>query len=148
MLMQKKKVYSTLLMVCLFTVMFGAGLVQAAPAPAATVGYVDFLYLINNHPDTPKANEELKAVQEQLKKEFETKSAGLSDQQKRELDLQLGQQIEQKRQELLKPITEKIAAVIKIVRMEKGLSIVLARNIVVDGGEDITLDVLKKLTRK
>ncbi|MBP2637124.1 MAG: periplasmic chaperone [Firmicutes bacterium] len=148
MLMQKKKIYSTFLMICLFTVVFGAGLVQAAPAPAAAVGYVDFLYLINNHPDTPKANEELKAVREQLKKEFETKSAGLSDQQKRELDLQLGQQVEQKRQELLKPITEKIAATIKTVRGEKGLSIVLARNIVVDGGEDITPDVLKKLTGK
>ncbi|WP_169717702.1 hypothetical protein SPSIL_045630 [Sporomusa silvacetica DSM 10669] len=148
MFVQKKKFCIALLITCLFTIAFGVNLVQAAPAPASSVGVVDFLYLLNNHPDTPKANEELKAVQEQAKKDFETKSAGLGDKEKRDLDLQLGQQLEQKRQELLKPISEKIATAIKEVRADKGLSVVLGKNIVIDGGVDITADVLKKLTSK
>lgn len=147
MFVQKKKFFIALLITCLFTVAFGVNLVQAAPAPAFSVGVVDFLYLINNHPDTPKANQEFKAVQEQASKDFETKSAGLGDKEKRELSMQLGQQQEQKRQELLKPISEQIASAIKEVRLAKGLSVVVAKNIVIDGGIDITADVLKKLTK-
>ncbi|CQR70792.1 Outer membrane protein (OmpH-like) [Sporomusa ovata DSM 2662] len=145
MFVQKKKFCIALLITCLFTIAFGVNLVQAAPA--ASVGVVDFSYLIDNHPNTPKANEELKAMQEQANKDFEAKSAGLGDKEKRELSMQLGQQLEQKRQELLKPISEQIASAIKKVRAEKGLSVVLGKNIVIDGGVDITADVLKKLTK-
>ncbi|SDE04159.1 OmpH family outer membrane protein [Sporomusa acidovorans] len=148
MFIQKKKVYFALFITFLFTLTVGTALVQAAPQPASSVGYVDFLYLVNNHPDTPKANEELQSVREQAKKDFDAKSAGLGDKEKRELDLQLGQQIEQKRQELLKPIVDKISNAIKEVRTEKGLSVVLGKNVIVDGGVDITQDVLKKVTGK
>lgn len=148
MFVQKKKVCMSMLLTLLFTIVVGATLVEAAPAPAAIVGVVDVAYLLNNHPDTPKANEELKVAQEQAKQEFETKSAGLGDKEKRDLDLQLGQQLAQKRQELLKPITEGIASAIKEVRAAKGLSVVLGKNVVIDGGVDITPDVLKKLTGK
>jgi outer membrane protein len=147
MINHKKKLSMILLITCIVTLALGTGLCQAAPATNA-IGYVDYLYLINNHPDTPKANEELKAVQEQLKKEFENKSASLADKEKRELALQLDQQIEQKRQELLKPITEKIVVAVKAVRVEKGLSVVLGRNVIVDGGVDITADVMNKFTGK
>ena len=120
----------------------------AGPAIASTVGVVDYISLINQHPDTPKANEVLRAEQEQAKKEFAEKSAGLGDKEKQDLDRQLGQRVELKRQELLKPITEKVNAAIKEVADAKGLTVVVGRNVVVYGGVDITEEVLKKITGK
>ena len=124
------------------------GTVQAAPASASSVGVVDYLYLINHHPDTPKANEALKVEQEQDKQQFTEKSATLSDQEKQALSRQLGQQIEQKRRELLKPIAENINAAIKEIADEKGLSIVVGKGSVIYGGTDITEDVLNKINGK
>jgi len=121
---------------------------NAQAAPAVSVGYVDFIQLIQQHPDTAQANAVLKAEQEALKKEFETKSAGLSEQDKRELDRQLRQRLEQKRLELVKPISAKVVAAANEVAKEKELSIVIGKNEVVCGGVDITADVLKRITGK
>ncbi len=142
----KKKIFILMLVTLLFTNAVGVTLAKAAPAPS--VGIVDYLYLINNHPDTAKANEVLKTEQEQAKKDFEARSAGMDDKEKRTLDLQLGQRLEQKRQELLKPIVEEINAAIKEVCAAKGLSVVLGKNVVIYGGVDITEEILKKLNKK
>lgn len=120
--------------------------VTAGAAPAALpIGAVDYLYLINNHPDTPKANEALRGEQEQAKKEFDAKAPGLGDKERLELDRQLSLRVEQKRQELLKPITESINAAMKEVAEAKGLAMVLHKNTVALGGPDITEDVLKNI---
>ena len=124
------------------------GVASAAPAENFPVGIVDFLYLVNNHPNTSAANAALKTEQEQIRKEFETKSAGLSDQDKQALDRQLGQKMEQKRQELLKPIVDSINMTMKSVAAEKGLAMVVHKNSVALGGQDITSDVLAKLSGK
>lgn len=70
----------------------------------------------------------------------------MSDQDKQKLDQQLGQQLRQKRMELLKPISNKVVAAANEVAQEKGLSIVIGKNEVICGGVDITEDVLKKIT--
>ena len=141
----KKRAFTAILALCL---LLGAwGTAQAAPATSA-VGYVDFLYLVNQHPDTVQANATLKAEQDAVKQEFASKSPGLSDQDKQNLDRQLGQRLEQKRLELVKPISAKVVAAANEVANEKGLSIVIGRNEVVCGGIDITPDVLKKITEK
>ncbi len=120
----------------------------AAPTANFPVGVVDFLYLINNHPNTPAANAALKTEQEQIRKEFETKAVGMNDKDKQFLDHQLGQRIEQKRQELLKPIVESINAAMTAVAAEKGLAMVVHKNSVALGGQEITADVLTKLNGK
>lgn len=142
----KKLVFSAVLVVCL---LLGAwGTAQAAPVATGPVGYVDFLYLVNQHPDTAQANATLKAEQDAVKQEFATKSPGLNDQDKQNLERQLGQRLEQKRLELVKPISTKVVAAANEVASEKGLSIVIGRNEVVCGGVDITADVLKKISGK
>ena len=131
--------------------LLGLGSTSAAlGAPTANfpVGVVDFLYLINNHPNTPAANAALKTEQEQIRKEFETKSVGMNDKDKQALDHQLGQRIEQKRQELLKPIVESVNAAMTAVAAEKGLAMVVHKNSVALGGQEITSEVLAKLTGK
>ena len=125
-----------------------AGVAWAAPAEHFPVGVVDYLYLVNNHPNTAAANAAMKTEQEQIRKEFETKSAGLNDKEKQALDRQLGQKMEQKRQELLKPIVDGINTAMKTVAAEKGLAMVVHKNSVALGGQDITADVLAKLSGK
>lgn len=144
---QKKLYWATLFVALAIGLAFGASSAQAAPA-VSPVGYVDFIYLVDHHPDTAKANEALKAEQEAARQEFAAKSAGLSDADKQSLDRQLGQRLEQKRMELLKPISDKVVAAVKEVADAKGLSFVIDKREVVYGGVDITQDVLAKITGK
>ena len=123
------------------------GTAQAAPG-VPQLGVVDYLYLIENHPDTAKANEALRAEQEQAKKEYEAKAPGLGDKEKQDLDRQLGMRVEQKRQALLKPIADSVNAAMKAVSEAKGMIAVMHKNTVALGGTDITEEVLKKLNGK
>ena len=140
-LKRKMLLLAVTLVLCLGV--FG-GEAQAAPVDFP-VGVVDVLYLINNHPDAAKANAALKVESDTLLKEFRAKSAGLNDKDKQALDQQLGQQIEQKRQELLKPIVESVGEAMKAVAAEKGLAMLVHKNSVALGGNDITAEVLQKL---
>lgn len=139
----KNRLFPALLALCLL--LGGWSTAQAATGP---VGYVDFIYLVNQHPDTAQANAALKAEQEAVKQEFEKKALDLSDQDKQVLDRQLVQRLEQKRLELVKPISVKVVAAANEVAREKGLSIVISKNEVICGGVDITADVLKKISGK
>ena len=143
---QPRKYVAAILMAFLIT-LAGTSPSQAAPA-ASTVGYVDFIYLVEHHPAAAKANEALKAEQEAAKQEFADKSAGLSDQEKQQLDQELSRRVEQKRLALLKPLSDQVVAAANAVAKEKGLSIVIGKREVVCGGVDITEAVLKKLGGK
>ncbi|BBB92199.1 MAG TPA: OmpH family outer membrane protein [Methylomusa anaerophila] len=146
-----KKIISVLLAVFVLLgitgIAFEPGKAYAATASPA-VGVVNYGLLIERHPDTPKANEALKTENEQAKKEFDAKAAGLGDKEKQDLSIQLTQRVDQKRQELLKGVTEKINAAVKEVADAKGLTIVVDKGSVVYGGQDITDEVLKKIGGK
>jgi len=122
------------------------GAAQAAPSAAGSIGYADFMYLINQHPDTLQANAQLQTEQAAAKQEYESKASGLNDKEKLELDRQLGSRLEKKRLELLKPISDKVAAAANEIMKEKGLTIIISKNDVIAGGVDITNDVLKKIS--
>lgn len=117
----------------------------ATPVTAATIGVVDTGFLLNQHPDTAKANETIKSEAEAAQKEFDAKAASLGDKEKQELRVQLTQRVGQKQQELLKGIADKLDAAVKEVAKAKGLTVVVQKNSVVYGGVDITEEVLKKL---
>jgi outer membrane protein len=141
-----KKTNTMLLAVLLF---FGLlflvaipGKVHASEAP--NIGVVDYGYLINQHPDTQKANATLKVEREQANKDFAAQSATLGDKEKQDLRLQLTQKVEQKRQELLKGIADKVNAAINEVAAAKQLALVITRDSAPYGGVDITAEVMKK----
>ncbi|MBP2649982.1 MAG: outer rane chaperone Skp (OmpH) [Firmicutes bacterium] len=117
-------------------------------APSSNIGIVNYNAIIQQHPDTAKAEETLKAEYENLKKEYETRSASMSDQEKQDYQSQLQQRMSQKQQELLKEITDKVDATVKGIAEAKGLTVVIDKNYVVYGGQDITDEVLKKITGK
>lgn len=122
--------------------------VNAAKGQTPLVGIVDYTYLIEHHPDTPKANQALQAEQELARKEYAEKSVVLNEKGKQDLERFLNQRVEEKRRELLKPILETINAVIKEVADTKGLAVVMYKNSVAYGGVDITQEVAKKLGGK
>lgn len=72
---------------------------RAADALAGTV--------VNNT-GVIQARSALRAEQERVRKEFAEKFASLGDKERQDLDRQIGQRTEQKRQELLNPIMDKI----------------------------------------
>ena len=119
-----------------------------ASSAAVPLGVVDYVYLIEHHPDAAKANESLRVEREQAKKGYEAKASGLGEKERQELDRQLSLQVEQKRQALLKPIVESINTAMKAVAEAKGMMVVLHKNTVALGGTDITEEVLKKLAAK
>jgi outer membrane protein len=120
----------------------------AAGGASSVVGVVNYQLLVSQHPDTAKAQETMNAAVEQAKSDFDAKSANMSDQEKQALYQQLQQGIQQKNQELLGPINDKVMAAVKSVAEAKGLTVIVDKGSVVYGGQDITGDVMKVITGK
>lgn len=119
-----------------------------AAGSASNVGKVNHQAIVAQHPDMAKAQETMKAEVEQAKKEFDAKSASMNDKEKQDYYMQLQQRLNLKQQELIAPIYDKVDAAIKAVADAKGLSVVMDASNVVYGGQDITEDVMKKITGK
>jgi outer membrane protein len=120
----------------------------ASAAPSSNIGVVNQQAIVSQHPDMAKAQEAMQAEVEQAKKDFEAKTANMNDKEKQDYYAQVQQRLSLKQQELIAPIFDKVDASIKAVADAKGLAVVLEKSNVVYGGQDITDDVLKKVTGK
>ncbi len=87
-----------------------------------------------------------KASQE-AQADFEAKSANMNDQEKSDYYQQTMQRLQQKNEELMEPIEKSIQDAVKAVAEKKGLSVVIEKGAVVYGGQDITQDVVKQLSK-
>ena len=87
-----------------------------------------------------------KASQE-AQADFESKSANMNDQEKADYYQQTMQRLQQKNEELMEPIEKSIQDAVKSVAEKKGLSVVIEKGAVVYGGQDITQDVVKQLSK-
>ncbi|WP_215831497.1 OmpH family outer membrane protein [Pelorhabdus rhamnosifermentans] len=117
-------------------------------ADASQVGVVNYQQLINQHPDMAQANDTYKAAVKQAQDDFNAKSATMKDDEKKAYSQQLEQGLQQKQQELINAIRDKVNAAIKVVAEDKGLTVVVDKSVIAYGGQDITDDVLKKITGK
>ena len=120
----------------------------ASAASSSSVGVVEYERILMQHPDMQKLDDQLKVTVDEIKKEFDEKSAGMNDQEKADYYRQCQERIFQKREELLDPVVKSIEAAIKSVADKKGLSVVLAKAAVIYGGQDITNDVIAQLGKK
>lgn len=120
----------------------------AAASSSSNIGVVNYEMLVSQHPDTAKVQETMQAEQEQAKNDFETKSASMNEKEQQAYYNQIKQRLSLKQQELIDPVLKKVDATIKTVADARGLSVVMDKNNVVYGGQDITDDVGKKLTGK
>ena len=123
----------------------GSGIASAAAS--SNVGVVDYNAVIGQHPKMEEANKAFEAEQEKAHKDFEEKSANMSDQEKQDYYRQTVTRLQQKQAELIDPIRQSIDEQIKAVATAKGLNIVVEKGAVLYGGQDITQDVVKKLSK-
>ena len=121
----------------------GAGIASAAGN--GNVGVVDYRHIMSQHPNLQSANEQMQKAVTDAQKEFEEKSANMSDQEKANYYNQTQERLQVKQQELLDPIEKSVDDAVKKVADAKGLSVVLDKNTVVYGGQDITNDVVSRL---
>ena len=119
-----------------------------ASAASSNVGVIDYRQVMSQHPDLATANQQMQQAVKEAHDEFTTKSANMSDQEKNEYYQQTQQRLQQKQQELIEPIQKKIEEAVKSVAEAKGLTVVVDKSSVVYGGQDITQDVLKKVSGK
>lgn len=127
---------------------FGVGKTYAASS-SSSIGVVNYQQLVNQHPDMPAAQAAFKAAVDQAQKDFQAKSATMTtDAEKQAYHDQLQQGLAQKQQDLLQAIQDKVNTTVQQVAAAKGLSVVLDKNAVVYGGQDITDDCSKKITGK
>lgn len=120
----------------------------ASAAPASNVGVINYQMIVSQHPDMATAQTTMQNEVEQAKKDFEEKTVSMNDKEKQDYYAQVQQRLNLKQQELIAPILDKVTAAIKAVADTKGLAVVLDKSNVVYGGQDITDDVMKKLTGK
>lgn len=123
-----------------------AGVANAAANPS-NVGIVDHQALISQHPDMATAKTAMQKEVESAKADFDAKSANMNAQEKQAYYQQIQQRLANKEKELIKPIFDKIDAAIKSIAEAKGLTVVLDKNNVIYGGQDITKDVGQKMAK-
>jgi len=120
----------------------------ASAASSGSVGVVNQQEVFAGHPDLENIRTQMQNFAQDVQKEYEEKSAGMSDQEKQDYARQCAQRVQQKEQELLEPVMTAIKAAVKKVADQKGLAVVITKEAVIYGGQDITQDVIKALAKK
>lgn len=119
----------------------------ASAAPASTVGVIDLNKVMMEHPDMKAAQEKFQAELEAAQKDFNEKSAGMSDAEKESYSRQTQERLANIENEEMGKLMKKVEDVVKQVADAKGLSVVVAKAAVVYGGTDITQDVISRLKK-
>lgn len=116
-----------------------------AGASSSNVGLVDYDQLRAQHPSMQAAREKYEEAAKQAQADFEQQAASMTPEQQQEFMVKKQQEMQEKGKELLDPINSSIEEQIKAVASTRGINVVLDKNNVLYGGQDITQDVLKKL---
>ena len=120
----------------------------ASAASSSNVGTIDYQQVMAAHPDVQGLQGQMETAIADVKKEFDEKSAGMSEQEKAEYYQQCQLRLAQKQQELLDPIRNAVDIAIKKVADKKGMSVVIDKMAVIYGGQDITQEVIAALGKK
>lgn len=120
----------------------------ASASSSSNIGVVNYQMILQQHPDAAKVEETMNNEIAAAQKDFNEKTANMNDKEKQDYYTQVQQRLQLKQQELVVPVHDSITAAIKAVADTKGLSVVLNKDNVVYGGQDITDDVVKKVSGK
>ena len=123
---------------------------QGAPAvgQSLSIGFVDMTRAFESHPRKAASERALSEFAQAKTREFQDRAKNLSAAQRLDLDRQLQEQFNQKREELRNGLTQDIRSVVDKVGHDRGISIVLDRQVVLYGGVDLTDAVIAQLTGK
>ena len=118
----------------------------ANAAPTSDIGVVDQRQVISNNGTMAlDYQKKLKAMADEMQKDFDEKSAGMSDAEKERLFADMQQQFNQKRLSIEKEAEDQVINAVKSVASKRGLSLVVDKAAVIYGGTDITKDVSDSL---
>ncbi|HBK27648.1 MAG TPA: hypothetical protein DDY92_03700 [Dialister sp.] len=116
-------------------------------ASAAGIGFVNSNALLQAHPKMQKAQLDMKNAAQKAQENFNSRSAGKTDQEKQQIATEIQRDLDQKERSTMQPILSDIMKAIQSVRQEKGLDVILEQGAVVDGGTDVTSAVAAKLAK-
>ena len=123
---------------------FGSGVASAAASESA-IGVVNYQVLVSQTPRLEQVRTEMQSAIAETRKEFDSKSQNMNDEEKERYYKQLQERLGNKEKELMDPLLEEINATIKKIADKKGLKVVVDKSTVVYGGSDITDEVAKAL---
>lgn len=123
---------------------FGSGVASAAASESA-IGVVNYQVLVSQSPRLEQVRTEMQSAIAETRKEFDSKSQNMNDEEKERYYKQLQERLGNKEKELMAPLLEEINATIKKIADKKGLKVVVDKSTVVYGGSDITDEVAKAL---
>lgn len=120
----------------------------ANAAPTSDIGVVDQREVISAN-STLAANyqQKMKETADEMQKDFDAKSEGMSDSEKEKLFADMQQQFNQKRQAIEKDMDDQVTGAVKSVASKKGLALVVDKSAVIYGGTDITKEVTDSLSK-
>jgi len=113
-----------------------------------TIGYVHMARAVGSHPRRQASERALQEFFQAKQREFQQRTKGMNAVQRQELDRQLQQQFISKREELIGGLDKDLRSAVEKVAQERGVGIVLDRNVVLYGGTDLTDAVIAKLSGK
>ncbi|SFL33086.1 OmpH family outer membrane protein [Pelosinus propionicus] len=138
----------TFLLLSIVTIVQPSTTYAASKENAFQIGVVNYQLLIQQHPDAAKAQETMNAAVAQAKSDLDSKSVNMNDQEKQAYYQQLQQGLAIKEKDLLGALQNKVDVAVAAVAKAKGLATIVDKGSVVYGGQDITDDVMKKITGK
>jgi len=122
------------------------GSLIAQPALAGGVGYVDFEFLFNNHPEYEMKNQELQEAADRLVAEFQAEASSLGeDANLDELRAQYESRLDAIREELELFLINSVRKAIAEVAAANEIDVVLLPGVIVYGGVNLTPLVLEAL---
>ncbi len=120
----------------------------ASAAPTSDIGVVDQREVISSNVSLAQTyQQKMKETAEEMQKDFDAKSANMSDAEKEKLFADMQQQFNQKRQAIEKDMDDQVTNAVKSVASKKGLSLVVDKSAVIYGGNDITKEVSDSLSK-
>ncbi len=121
----------------------------ANAAPTSDIGVVDQRQVISNNGTLAlDYQKKLKETADEMQKDFDAKSANMSDAEKEKLFADMQQQFNEKRTAIEKEMEDQVTGVVKSIASKRGLSLVVDKSAVIYGGTDITKDVSDSLAQK
>lgn len=91
------------------------------------------------------AREKYEAAAKQVQEDFQNQAANMTPEQQQQFIEQKQKEMQDKQKELIDPIRNSIEEQVKAVADSRDINVVLDKNNVLYGGQDITQDVLTKI---
>ena len=136
------------LILSVMAVLFVLAAGSVASASTESVGVIDMYEVTNNHPKMNDAKTQLATISRQKENEAKAAADKESDPAKKAQIVQTKRmELAQEEQKIMEPIFKDCQQAVRQVAVNKKLTLVLNKSVVLIGGSDITQDVIQQLAK-